>query len=165
MMVEYLYSSDYPASGEPPHFCLQLHTMVYAIAAKYNIATLGALAVRKFTEGLNKLSNLDVFFSSIIDVYSLTPPQNRDLRDSVTVAASMELKMMLKEPRVKARLGEITALVPDFNLDLLQMLLDENAEMNAKKNHLCGVCGPFKEPYEVEVECRGCGKLNVYELH
>jgi hypothetical protein len=76
----------------------------------------------------------------------------------------MELQKMLKEPRVKARLGEITALVPDFNLDLLQILLEENVEMDAKQKHLCGICGPWEELYEIELQCRDCGALCIHEF-
>jgi hypothetical protein len=74
MMVEYFHSLNYLASDEPPHFSLHLHTIVHAIAAKYKIAALEALAVTKFSERMSKLSDLEVYFRSIIDVYSLTPP-------------------------------------------------------------------------------------------
>jgi len=165
-MMEYFYTSTYLNVEEAPTFGLHTHSRVHAIAVKYNIGPLEVLAATKFAKSMNRVRDLEVYFTAVNEVYSFTPPENRGLRNVVISAAIVEMSKMLAEPRVKARLLEVMNKVTQFQGDVLQAMMDVRSmdEDMPLCDLLCQDCGPNVEGYEVEVQCRGCGQLRMYDF-
>lgn len=69
------------------------------------------------------------------------------------------MRNILEDPTVKGRFYEVTAALPEFQTDVLMALLQSNP-VEVEIQTLCELCGPVREdePYEIAVECRGCGK-------
>ncbi|KAF4534675.1 Kelch domain-containing protein [Lasiodiplodia theobromae] len=90
-MVDFFYTNDYqldPSDAENlddsfSASSLQIHARMFALADKYDIGELCTLASSKYSWELMDSNSLVEFFDSIHDVYSLTPPSKRDLRDQV----------------------------------------------------------------------------------
>jgi hypothetical protein len=192
-MIEFLYTGSYNTTDTSPTFSLHTHTKVHSLASKYQIASLVALSATNFAAALRRVSDLEVYFQSIRDVYDLplseTPSQsqqqpaaspecrssyrNHAIRTEVVEAALVELGKILSSPLVMARFQEICTEVPQFHADFLTAMLEakielgnlmEQAEAEGAES-LCDSCGPSEEGYEIEVKCRGCGKECLYGFH
>lgn len=171
--MEYFYRGDYNNgdADEGLDFSLRIHARSHRIAVMFDIPGLEQLAVTKFTTILHDCPDLEVYFRSIIDVYSLKlakfgdtadlAAEHRGLRQVLTDIAVSELPKMLREPLVKARFHQITCEVPDFQFDVMQRLLD-NAEAEvslALDNSTPTLCTDCATPFDDVVECKVCGKM------
>lgn len=192
-MIEFLYTGTYNTVDTSPTFSLYMHAKVYSLASKYQIVSLVALSAAKFAAALRRVSDLEVYFQSIRDVYNipLTEPPSQSqqqppaslepqsssnshaLRAEVVEAALVELSKILSSPLVMARFQEICIEVPQFHADFLTALLETKIEMGSLMEAgelegaepLCDRCGPREEGYEIEVKCKGCGRECLYGFH
>lgn len=89
LMIEYFYHFDYlrtaaspsSANGKPS---LTKHAKVFAMAIKYQVDGLRALAVKKFQQAVSNEWNSDDFAQVVHVVYTSTPEHAQELR---TIAA------------------------------------------------------------------------------
>jgi len=120
-MIDYLYKLDYTDSpfdsgGKPT---LLINAEVYAIAEKYNIRSLKALAKGKFKAKVEKGWNEEGFSLAIKEVYTSTPDSDMELRDLVCKAAEDNVKALLGRSDFRTSLSEIN----DFTVDLLDAVV------------------------------------------
>lgn len=95
-----------------PDASLSTHAQVYAIADKYNISGLRALAVEKYERAASKYWDTEGFPPSIHIVYSSTPDEDRDLRDIVVKTVSDHMGL-LGTPEMEATMRELNGLAFD----------------------------------------------------
>ena len=107
---------------------LSLHVDMYILADKYDIASLGVLALKKFrtslgqarrepeTESLSQ-SKLAVL-GNIPRIYALTSEHNSDLRDIVVEYARLQ-RSRDSTPAFTAELRKLFETVPEFAIDVL----------------------------------------------
>lgn len=118
-MMEYLYTSSYttsPQPPQPPDFSLPVHIKVFELASELKISSgLQNLASRQFAQTLNNhVSDLDEYFSAVRQVYSSTY-ENSQLRLVVVEAAVTEMGTLLSE-NVSERFRTITHEVPEYQV-------------------------------------------------
>jgi len=150
-MLSYLYTLDYSdnsavrpllptgqnwpllLSNEESKSVLELDAQVYAIAEKYDISGLKDLAKHKYKLALGNCSGGD-FLRSIQQVYQLTPPSDRGLRDLVIEYTSAHMT----ELRAKNEFTVAIEDIPGFCVDLLQAVLNAQAAPSQKRH--CKFC-------------------------
>jgi hypothetical protein len=162
-MMDYLYSTDYITTDHEPDFSLPHHVKVFRLAVQLSIFGLEELAARKFASTLlHKVKDLEIYFTSVKDIYTSTTFDHPALRLIVVEAAVTEIRNLVKEPRFL----DLTSSVKDFQADIYLFLLNPpprvvQVEPQYVFAELCDECGPRDENdgYEVETECKGCGKL------
>jgi len=189
-MTEFLYTGSYNTVDISPTFSLHTHTRVYGLALKYQIQGLVILSATNFSNALRRVCDLEVYFQSIREVYSLPAirdepsplpdaqnqpdyhPPAHHLRAEVIDAAFTDLSKILSAPPVLASFQEICTEVPQFHADFLNILLEMKLETENCKGGdgqesqpLCESCGPREEEYKIEVQCRGCGKECLYSFY
>jgi hypothetical protein len=191
-MIEFLYTGSYNTVDISPTYSLHTHTQVHGLAVKYQIYGLVILSATNFASALRHVRDLEVYFQSVRDVYSLpvvqdppypsldaqnqpgNHPPGHHLRAEVIDAALVELSKILASPLVLARFQEICTEVPQFHADFLNVMLEmkietENALGDGEKDGgmqpLCDSCGPREEGYEIELRCSGCGKECLHSFH
>lgn len=184
-MIEFLYTGSYITIDAAPSFSIFIHTKVHGLALKYNIHGLITFSATRFSAALRHVSNLEVYFQSIHEVYNQPFPsmnlqeqsQNKQqpLRTEVVDAALVELKNILSAPAVLVRFQQICTEVPQFHADFLNSLLESKVEADnstgsgrgegGETSSLCENCGPSEDGYEVEVQCTGCGMNCLYAFH
>ena len=175
-MVEFLYTGSYSTIETSPTFSIHTHMKVYSLGLRYQIQGLVALSLKKFATSLSRVSDLEVYFQSLRDVYNLPAIKqevfsDRDAPDDTASAnhicaeiigtALTELSKILSSPPVLARFQEICSEVPQFHADFLTALMEMNMDAENEENipPLCRICGPSGEGYEIEVTCELCGNL------
>jgi hypothetical protein len=167
-MMEYLYSTNYNTTDHEPDFSLPHHIKVFSLSAQLSISGLEQLAAKKFASTLiTHVKDLDVYFSSVKDIYSVTTPDHPALRLVVVDAAVTELRNLVHE----SRFLDLTGTVKDFQADIYLFLMNHlsrpvNTETEFLFAELCGECGPrdSDDGYEVTTECKGCGKEKTLEF-
>ena len=146
---------------------LALHVDMYVLADKYDIASLGALAIKKFqvssgqvhhepeTDSLsqNKLAIL----TNIPRIYALTSDHNSGLRDIVVEYARLQ-RSRDSTAAFTTELRKVFETVPDFAIDVLLGWLDTpflaycrdyDCERVLRKQELaCGSCCCDDQPHE-----------------
>ncbi|CAG9996907.1 unnamed protein product [Clonostachys byssicola] len=95
----------------PSH--LVLHAQVYALAEKYDVSGLKALAATKFKCEVDIHWNSEDFMLALKEVYNSTVDHDRMLRDIVVQAVSLHLQLLESKPFQDAIKGL------DFSYDLL----------------------------------------------
>jgi hypothetical protein len=184
-MIEFLYTSTYSTIDVGPSFSLFVHIKIHSLALKYGIRALTILAATKFSSALCQVSDLEVYFQSIREVYSQSLPtitakeeaQNGQqptpsagsqitldyshsyaLRAEVVDAALVELGNILSSPPVLTRFHQICATVPQFHADFLVAMLESKLKI---ENALESVIGNG----EAEPLCDSCGPRDEgYEI-
>ena len=114
-----MYSFDYDVSDSNRAAAL-FHAAVYSIADKYCVSALKHVAKKKFSDAVGTCWDTDGFSLVITDVYSSTPPNDRDLRDLVLQVSSEHIHVLLKKPSFRRILGDDTG----FAVDIIQYLAD-----------------------------------------
>ncbi|KAK4033062.1 hypothetical protein C8A01DRAFT_50278 [Parachaetomium inaequale] len=114
-IVDYFYTGDYKdcsestqdLSKEKPGYsdeekvtALYIHVRMFTLADIYQLDCLQSLAVTKYGKALEKKPSTKDLLDSISDVYQLTPPSVRALRDRAVVALRVQLeqKRRLRQP-------------------------------------------------------------------
>ncbi|KAH7396488.1 BTB/POZ protein [Phaeosphaeria sp. MPI-PUGE-AT-0046c] len=90
-MLRFFYTFDYDASAATNGNTspMVFNVKVYSVADKYDIPTLRVQAKEKFQKAVETCWDMDDFPYAIAEVYSSTPPNDKDLR-SVVVAVACE---------------------------------------------------------------------------
>ncbi len=184
-MVNYFYSGNYeadkvpdrdkPESGDEDNklTALRLHAKMFALAHMYQVDDLESLAVAKYRNALgNQLVAIDDLLNSIPDVYELTPPSVRALRDQVILAVRTRLLSGTRPPSgfmngpsgseapagaadtLMVAYDELATSSPDFLRDLLDSFIRSPILAT------CRNCAPeHLQPAEVlQAKCLKCGK-------
>lgn len=128
--------SRVPSNERPvpvnPHQ-LSLHVDMYVLADKYDIASLGALAIKKFqassgqahrepeTSSLSQ-SKLAIL-GNIPRIYALTAEHNSGLRELVAEYARLQ-RSRDSTPAFKTELRKLFEIIPEFAIDVLLSWLD-----------------------------------------
>jgi hypothetical protein len=141
---------------------------VFCLAVQLSISGLEELAAKKFGFTLiTHVKDLNVYFASVKDIYSVTTADHPALRHVVVQAAVTELRNLLHEPRF----FDATSSVKDFQADIYLFLMNYPArpvqtETEYVFAELCDECGPRADDdgYEVSTECKGCGKVKTLEF-
>jgi len=116
-MIEYLYSSTYTVTASPPDFSLTAHIQVFILASELQIPGLQSLACNLFNNTLNAMvTDLEVYFAAIKDIYQLTTYENPALRIVVVETAISEMRNILGNEGVRNRFHEVTSEVPEFQV-------------------------------------------------
>jgi hypothetical protein len=167
-MMEYLYTSNYTTYPSEPNYCLPLHGKMYVLASELELSGLQTLAITYFRYNLNHhVTNLDVYFSSVIDVYASTSNSNPGLRLALVEAAISEMHKILNDAPIKKRFHETTARVPQFQEEIFRFLVaNPTRPVQFVMQELCEECGPRPENdnYEVTLTCKGCGEERTLEF-
>lgn len=162
-MVEYLYTQTYFYDPSPPDQGIHLSVSLYAVAQKYTLPGCAELSRRNYAGQLKDVDSLPDFFTSIEDIYKSTPVEDRGMRDLVVNAVAEEMYEMMRIEVIRVKCLELMEKCPAFWRDLLLILAE--AYHDRGEPVVCGECGPRdEEPYDIEVECRGCGKWGMVEL-
>ncbi|KAK4134630.1 hypothetical protein BT67DRAFT_379345, partial [Trichocladium antarcticum] len=188
-MVEYFYTGDYKdcnestqdpnqekpeCSDEEGLTALCIHARMFALADMYHVDRLQSLAVTKYSKAMEKTPNIGDLLDSISDVYRLTPPSVRTLRDKVIVAFRVQLGWTRRlrqtsffpdlEPSadesggatdtLMAAYDEVATESPEFLKDLL------SSYIRSPLQGQCHNCGPEQlQPMEaLQMKCLTCGK-------
>ncbi|KAL2009614.1 hypothetical protein VTN00DRAFT_5421 [Thermoascus crustaceus] len=120
--VDYLYTANYDESMQtadqecaPPISTLQVHARMFALADKYDVKALQMLSSEEYSNRLESSSTALEFLESIPDVYTLTAPSVKSLRDKVTRFARINLEKYLdpsaREVYEKTAIEEIVTTV------------------------------------------------------
>ncbi len=167
--MEYLYSTNYATIDHEPDFSLPHHIKVFCLAVKLSISGLEELSTTKFRYNLHtQVKDLDVYFSSIKEIYSLTTADHPALRLVVIEAAVTEMRNLLQEP-TRSRFLDVTSRVKDFQAEVIMFLMQHPSrpvDVEYVFAELCDECGPRADDdgYEVTTECKGCGKEKTLEF-
>ena len=168
-MVEFLYRGDYkelePSDYQPTDetsldsdlggYAI-LHAAMFAVADKYNIATLGDVAKNKFKEAINETVLDTRYFMNVIeDVYSTTPESNRGLRDLIVLQTQTRGAKIMADPELNSRLEEIISTTPHFAMDLIQNSLLPASSSSSKRCPTCNV------NMGDGIICSGCARNDV----
>lgn len=94
---------------------LFFHIWVYALADRLLINGLKTLAREYFHESLQRYLNSRDFGNAVEDVYSLTPPEDRGLRDLVIQVTLDNMRTLRQTGALR---DDIFRKVPDFAIDL-----------------------------------------------
>ncbi len=84
-------------ASRPSHSDLVVHAKVYALAAKYLISGLKALALRKFEAATQNNWARDDFLDAVQEVYTSTLASDRGLRDAVVKTLYEHRDLLLQE--------------------------------------------------------------------
>ena len=138
---------------------LSLHVDMYILADKYDIASLGALALKKYKESVGQASrepetdslsqSKQAILGNIPRIYALTSDHNSDLRDLVVEYARLQ-RSRDSTPAFTNELKKLFETVPEFAIDVLLAWLDTpflahcrdfDCERVLRKQELgCGSC-------------------------
>lgn len=169
LMMEYFYKAKYTTLPSGPDFCLPLHTKVYILASELQITGLQTLSSHLFTKNLvNLVTDLEVYFSSVKDVYSKTTAANSALRIALAKIAISEMRHMLEDEKWWERFVEVTNEVPAFQRDIMAMMVEYPvSQVQVVVQELCEECGPRAEDdgYQVTTACKGCGVDKTLEFY
>jgi hypothetical protein len=168
LLMEYLYSASYKAPDIPPSFSLPLHTTVFQLAVTLAIPSLEAYSASQFRHALNtQVTNLDIYFASVVEIYNKTTSAHPGLRNAVVAAAIVEIKTILGEDAVRDRFHEVTVEFPEFQSEILTMMVEHpDRPIEVIIPELCAECGPVDQtqPYVFQAQCRGCGENKSLEF-
>ena len=143
----------------PPHVTirqLSLHVDMYVLADKYDIASLGELAKKKF-RSLPKQSGLDTPSLPVLEmiprIYAVTGEHNRGLRDVIVEYARVQRTRTEWKTPFTDRIAELLETVPEFAVEVLQSWL--------KLPYLgfCEVWNCGRLVREQKIVCGPCGDL------
>jgi hypothetical protein len=188
-MVEYFYTGDYKdcsestqeqgkekseCSGEEMPTALCIRARMFALADMYQVDRLQSLAVTKYGKALEKRPNIKDLLDSSSDVYQLTPPSVRALRDKAIMGLRVQLgrTRRLRQPAffadpepsgdegggaadtLMAAYDEVATVLPELLKDLL------SSYIRSPLLGYCHNCGPEQlQPTEVlQMKCLTCGK-------
>jgi len=120
-MLCYFYTCDWSGSGDDNFGDAIINVLVYAIADKYNVPLLKALAKEKFQNVMRSKNfkwNPDAFAGVCTQIYSTTPSSDRGLR---TCAKHLmrKHKESLHVNKVFRSLLQASLLEGDFVLDVV----------------------------------------------
>ncbi|KAL3424970.1 BTB/POZ domain-containing protein [Phlyctema vagabunda] len=119
-MIEYFYKGSYMAADDTPSNALRLHIKLFILASRLKIQGLAHLAGSLFrTVLVERVRNLDTYFTSIIHIYAATTAEFPQLREAVVDTAVNDIARMLAEPHVRRKLMEILTSCPEFLGDVL----------------------------------------------
>jgi hypothetical protein len=122
-LVDYFYTMGYNEnwSGQPEQYIsrLQVHARMFALADKYDIEGLRQLSLGKFRKANSALELLE----SVPDVYTLTPPSLRALRDAAALCFKLDLKNHIQNQSVREVYERIATEHPDFVKDVLDVCI------------------------------------------
>lgn len=82
----------------PPATNLTIHAQLYALASKYNVEGLAALAADKFERGVGRHWGTDDFLRAAREAYTSTDRANRRLRDAVLAAVKTHPELLGRAP-------------------------------------------------------------------
>jgi hypothetical protein len=129
MMIHYFYYFDYNLQvkhksghsdkSETDGDVLTTHAKVYALAEKYLIRGLKAVALRKFKAAAAVCSDVDDFLQATLEVYTSTIEDERGLRD-VVVETLFKNSEWLDKEKVRAVIKELGALTYDLVIYMRQ---------------------------------------------
>jgi hypothetical protein len=166
-MMQYLYSGTYATTPSQPDFCLSLHLEVYVLATELQIAGLQVVSSNFFSFNLsNYLRSLDVYFSTIREVYSKTTVTNPALRTALVETAVSEIRLLLTV-NMWTKFSSVMTDVPEFQRDIMFMMVERAGRLVfAVREELCDHCGPRSEDdgYKVTIACKGCGADKTVEF-
>ncbi|KAF2496367.1 hypothetical protein BU16DRAFT_526863, partial [Lophium mytilinum] len=174
-MLEYAYTSTYTTpevqtSSPVPKACAQMlhHVNVYAIASKYEITVLKAIAKNRTRTFLHDMGKADWFADIVREVYESTHTSDRGLRDMmVSIAGDNHSSIIQQEGNSPLR--AMMAEIPDFASDCF-VHMSKLYDKDVKKFETVYVCYICEDKYTanggevplsgfvelVERSCVGC---------
>ena len=154
-MVAFLYDFDYDddVPDEADMSLLQLHARMFALADQYDVPSLGALSLRKYSRCTVSWNPIE-FLVSIQDVYETTPSCIRQLRKTACMAIRKHLPSMLQDEHVAQMCERVLTEYVEFTKDLLRTYVSDPFYGN------CQCCGS-NQPMEVlQGRCKRCKRGN-----
>lgn len=158
-MVEYLYTGIYDdkragASEETLESisAAKFNARMFALADKYQIDGLQTLSASKYTYAISMNDHSYTFLETIPEVYLMTPPTARALRDVALSFCRRHLTTRLEITEVQMAFDRVSAEVPDFARELLYSFVKTPA-----LGH-CPGCGSGQPMEILQCRCKSCGK-------
>ncbi|KAH8595016.1 hypothetical protein B0O99DRAFT_169277 [Bisporella sp. PMI_857] len=167
LMMEYLYTGTYTTPSQPPDFSLKTHISVFVLASTLSITGLQSLSAQLFTLSLSSVSDLEVYFQSVRQIYAVTSCDNPQLRLAVVEAAVLEIRSLVGQENVRRAFLEVTSEVGEFQTDIYTYLVDNptrGVEIETESLVLCEECGPQSSGYSYTRTCKGCGVARTIEF-
>ncbi|KAF8251767.1 hypothetical protein K440DRAFT_43594 [Wilcoxina mikolae CBS 423.85] len=122
--LTYCYTGNYSAESDCPvipsaeddgHTHL-VHPRVYALADMLGVESLKTLAVKQLQKQLEgQQIKAEAYPSIIMEIYSTTSTQNKDIRDAIIQATKVHVKALEKDEDFKVVISEY----PDFAIGLM----------------------------------------------
>ncbi|KAG9229460.1 hypothetical protein BJ875DRAFT_488906 [Amylocarpus encephaloides] len=166
-VLEFFYTSNYATIDGMPAYSLPTHITVFRLASTLQIPGLQERTAQRFRHNLNHyVTDLNVYFTAIKEVYANTTPDEPALRLAVAETASMEMVNLLAGD-VRVNFLRVTSEVPDFQADIYMALLTYNrAKVEFVVAELCDDCGPrdVNDAYKMDIECKGCGQKKTLDF-
>ena len=125
---------------------------MFALADKYDIPRLSALAHAKYQLRLQNSWDPAEFLQSVPDVYEMTPTSIRLLRDEVAKCARVKLEKALKSADMEPIYEDVVENVPGFTRDVLRL------HIRAPLQGDCVSCGPEQPMRALQARCARCGR-------
>jgi hypothetical protein len=159
-LIDYFYTADYDEIVNEPGTDevisgLQVHARMFALADKYDIEGLLVLSSEKFSNRFRSSPNGLELLESVPDVYALTPPSVKILRNKVTLCARINLKTSLRDQSVREVYERIATEHPDFVKDVLDLYIRAPLFGN------CLTCGNYNAVQTLQARCLTC-KWNTH---
>ncbi|KAI8652070.1 BTB domain-containing protein [Fusarium sp. Ph1] len=169
-MVEYMYTDDYSdpdkesttednTDGGKELPVLFLHTAMAALADKYDIQGLIALATEKYTKCLAKNRDFAKFLDSIPNIYHMPAEASRPLREAAVEFARAEIRTAMDHGDSWHAIQEVLDDFPDFSKELLcSVLLNPLMPLEGHCGQSCTGWGKRVSVEALQCRCKKCGK-------
>jgi hypothetical protein len=120
-----------------------------SLADKYAIDTLLSLSVTEYSDRLRNSDMLELI-GPIHDVFTLTPSNVREIRDTAIKHARISLPQCLGNDSVRRAYDDIASTTPEFRTELLDSYMD------ALMMGTCWNCGRCEALQSVQGRCLKC---------
>lgn len=154
-MLRFLYTFDYDASAAMNGNAspMVFNVKVYSIADKYDIPALRAQAKEKFQKAVEICWDMDDFPHAIAEVYSSTPPNDKDLRNIVVAVACEHIQGLLRKQGFSDVLEETVGFASDISRRQASNLRQAK---NTPKKYRCPDCRQQWETSTTTVSVKHC---------
>jgi hypothetical protein len=163
-MFRYMYTFEYDSSSTELSPTL-FNVRVYSIADKYDVSALKLEAKEKIESYVTKCWYMDDFPHVISEIYSSTPPEDRDLRDIVLGVAEKHIDDLLEKESFCTVFDETVG----FAADIALLLAKQKQSQPDLKKYRCPDCGRDWHAVlsqRTEYHCLQCGRRRTdWEKH
>lgn len=175
-MVEYMYTDDYSdpeeesmteeestteddTDGGKELPVLFLHTAMAALADKYDIQGLIALATEKYTKSLANDRDFANFLDSIPNIYHMPAEASQPLREAAVEFARAEIRTAMNQGGSWQAFQEALDDFPEFSKELLcSVLLNPLMPLEGHCGQGCTGWGKRVSVEVLQCRCKKCGK-------
>jgi hypothetical protein len=152
-MLRYMYTFEYDSSSSELSPTL-FNVRVYSLADKYHVSALKLEAKEKVESYVTTCWDMDDFPHIISEIYSSTPPDDRDLRDIVVGVVQEHIDDLLEKESFRTVFEETAG----FAVDVAQLLAKTRKDMKEYKCPDCGKVWQAAMLPKTDYHCLCCGR-------